>query len=308
MDDDEGAEANTTISSGGAGGGLTQRRPAASSAQPSHPPQPPAPPTTSLPAPPPQQPQRQRQQPQPQPPPGPGPGALAAAVAAARRRGEGPLPIGWLMEFSDPEVEAAYRSHAQAAVRAADTCNLVVNSLLVMSALLRHRVSHPWAGLLATPSLLACGASAAQSALLLLLLLSAPQAYARWRGAAVAAARLYRLGAWVLFTRKGLELGPVDDVTLRMLLFSPASSNIVFVLFYPLPLDLHIGLLALTSLVAVVRGAPAAPALLAAPELPPAAQAAYERLTRLARCAGGLVPRWMGQDECCAHGRGRWMP
>ncbi|KAI8475038.1 MAG: hypothetical protein J3K34DRAFT_488192 [Monoraphidium minutum] len=252
---------------GPSSGGLTRRRgaPAPGAAAPAAP-----------------EPQAAARPPPPPPPPG---AALAAAAAAARRHGGGPLPISATLEFGDADVERAYRAHLAGAYRAADAVNLLVNLTLLAAALLRRRAggAPPPPPPLAAPALLASAASAAQSAGLLVLLLRAPAAHVRWRGAAAAAGRLYRVAAWLVLTRRKALLTSFSDVTLRMFLLSPASSNALFVLFYPLPFDLHLGLLALTALAAAARGAPMAPALLAAPALPPAAAAAYERLTRLAR-------------------------
>lgn len=154
-----------------------------------------------------------------------------------------------------------------------------------MVALMRHQLSRPWSALLPAPAMLACALSALQCVALLALLLRAPRAYGKWRSAAVAATRLYRLGTWVLFMREGPALLQqwMEGLTVRMFLLSPASGNVWFSLFFPLPLDLHLGLLLVTTAAAVAHGTPMTKQLAALSQLPPETLAAYERFNRLTR-------------------------
>jgi hypothetical protein len=222
--------------------------------------------------------------------------ALAAAVASARRRGAAALALTPLLQFVDRQFEGAFKAWSQSTMQAGDLCNLSLSALLIVAALLHSRgvgarapaagappPTPGWLGPPPAPAALACGASAAAAALLAGRLLCSSSGYGRWRSAALAALRVYRVAIWVAFMRPRLALLSPHHLTLRAFLLSPASGNLWFSLFFPLPLEVHLPLLLLTTGAAVLRTPPVGSQLLASPELPTQTAAAYERLTRMTR-------------------------
>ncbi|KAF8067405.1 hypothetical protein HT031_002453 [Scenedesmus sp. PABB004] len=206
--------------------------------------------------------------------------------------------VNRLLEFTDPELEAAWRSERRRTCAARDAVVMLVNVVANTTVLLRLRMltALPLAsrlGLLANLLLSAAHAAAAQLA---------PRRYERWRTAFVWGARLLRVRV-VLQMSLGVAGGGGGDAwgtlgtALHLLFFGPASASLLCTVALPLPLRPHLALQAAVTAASLAHvGALCARA---PPGLADARCSVAGALSDTAAAVSLLDLRLPGGGDCC---------